>query len=318
MLESTTLTQRPPKLALGPVLYYWPREILLAFYQQRSTAPVDIIYLGETVCSKRRSLNAEDWLDLAERLTAAGKEVVLSTMALLEAESELKTLRRLCENGRFTVEANDMGAVHRLAGQAPFVLGTGINVYNDQTLGFLAGLGARRWVMPVELSRDTLARIQAQRPQGMETEVFAYGRLPLAYSARCFTARHHNLPKDDCQYRCLNDPEGLTLSTREGQAFLTLNGVRTQSAQTYNLLPELAELRALGVDVLRISPQAEGAAAVVEAFADCLRGRRDPVAAAAALDATRPHGACDGYWQGQPGLRRVAALGLEGLTCSRK
>jgi len=308
-MEDATITQRTPKLALGPVLYYWPRETLLAFYQQMSTAPVDIIYLGETVCSKRRSLNTDDWLELAEQLTTAGKDVVLSTMALLEAESELKTLRRLCENGRFTVEANDMGAVRLLSGRMPFVLGTGINVYNDQTLRFLAGLGARRWIMPVELSRTTLARIQAQRPVGMETEIFAYGRLPLAYSARCFTARYHNLPKDDCQYRCLNDPEGLSLSTREGQAFLTINGIQTQSAQTYNLLPELAELRALGVDVLRISPQAEGTETVVAAFADCLRGVREPITAAAALNVALPQGACNGYWQGQPGLRQVAALG---------
>ncbi|MCC8999255.1 MAG: U32 family peptidase, partial [Candidatus Contendobacter sp.] len=247
-------------------------------------------------------------LELAARLTAAGKEVVLSTMALLEAESELKTLRRLCENGRFTVEANDMGAVRLLSGKAPFVLGTGINVYNGQTLRFLTGLGAQRWVMPVELSRATLASIQAQRPAEVETEVFVYGRLPLAYSARCFTARYHDLPKDDCRYRCLDDPEGLALSTREGQAFLTLNGIQTQSAQTYNLLPELAELRALGVDVLRISPQANGTEAVIEAFAACLRGARDPVEAAAALNATLPYGACDGYWQGQPGLRQVVAV----------
>ncbi len=99
--------------------------------------------------------------------------------------------------------------------------------------------------MPVELSRTTLAAIQAERPDNVETEVFVYGRLPLAYSARCFTARHHNLPKDDCQYRCLDYPEGLTLSTREGQAFLAINGIQTQSAQTCNLLPELAELREL-------------------------------------------------------------------------
>jgi collagenase-like PrtC family protease len=62
------------------------------------------------------------------------------------------------------------------------------------------------------------------------------------------------LPKDDCQYRCLDYPEGLTVSTREGQAFLALNGIQTQSAQTCNLLPELEELRELKVDVLRISP----------------------------------------------------------------
>lgn len=302
------MTIHQPKLALGPVLYYWPKEQLLDFYDRISAAPLDIIYLGETVCSKRRSLNTDDWLELAARLTAAGKEVVLSTMALLEAESELKTLRRLCENGRFTVEANDMGAVRLLSGKAPFVLGTGVNVYNGQTLRFLAGLGAQRWVMPVELSRATLASIQAQRPAEVETEVFVYGRLPLAYSARCFTARYHDLPKDDCRYRCLDDPEGLALSTREGQAFLTLNGIQTQSAQTYNLLPELAELRALGVDVLRISPQAKGTEAVIEAFAACLRGEREPVEAAAALNATLPYGACDGYWQGQPGLRQVLTV----------
>lgn len=303
------MTEYQPKLALGPVLYYWPKEKLLDFYERMSAAPVDIVYLGETVCSKRRAFNIEEWLELAERLTAAGKEVVLSTMALLEAESELKTLRRLCENGRFTVEANDMGAVRLLSEQkAAFVLGTGINVYSSRTLRFLAGLGAKRWVMPVELSRMTLAAIQAERPDNVETEVFVYGRLPLAYSARCFTARHHNLPKDDCQYRCLNDPEGLTLSTREGQAFLAINGIQTQSAQTCNLLPELAELRELKVDVLRISPQAERTETVVETFDACLRGECDSLEAARALNAKLPYGACDGYWRGQPGLRQVAEV----------
>ncbi len=143
----------------------------------------------------------------------------------------------------------------------------------------------------------------------METEVFVYGRLPLAYSARCFTARHHDLPKDDCRYRCLDYPEGLTLSTREGQAFLAINGIQTQSAQTCNLLPELAELRELKVDVLRISPQPEGTETVIEAFAACLRGERDPVEAARGLNAALPYGACDGYWQGQPGLRQVVEVG---------
>lgn len=283
--------------------------MLLDFYERMSATPVDIVYLGETVCAKRHALNTGDWLELAERLRAAGKEVVLSTMALLEAESELKTLRRLCENGRFTVEANDMGAVRLLSERkTPFVLGTGINVYSDRTLRFLAGLGAKRWVMPVELSRHSLASVQEGRPANVETEVFVYGRLPLAYSARCFTARHHNLPKDDCQYRCLDDPEGLILSTREGQAFLAINGIQTQSAQTCNLLPELAELRELKVDVLRVSPRPEGMEAVIDAFAAGLRGERDPLEGARALNADLPLGACNGYWRGQPGLTQNAAM----------
>jgi collagenase-like PrtC family protease len=89
-----------------------------------------------------------------------------------------------------------MGAVRLSAGK-PFVIGTHINTYNSETLEILAAQGATRWVMPVELSRQMLAELLAKKPQGMETEVFVYGRLPLAFSSRCFTARHHNLPKDD-------------------------------------------------------------------------------------------------------------------------
>ena len=50
----------------------------------------------------------------------------------------------------------------------------------------------QRWTMPVELSRDWLAELlddcsaRGLRNQ-FEVEVFAYGHLPLAYSARCFT-----------------------------------------------------------------------------------------------------------------------------------
>src|SRR5690606_16952390 len=94
------------KLSLGPVLYYWPRATLLDFYAQAAAWPVDIIYLGETVCSRRHMFRSDDWIKTAEMLAAAGKEVVLSTQTLIESESDLKTLRRLVDNGRFSIEAN--------------------------------------------------------------------------------------------------------------------------------------------------------------------------------------------------------------------
>ena len=118
----------------------------------------------------------------------------------------------------------------------------------------LAGKGLKRWVLPVELGLETLKDLQAQRPEGVETEVFALGRLPLAYSARCYTARAHNLPKDECQFKCLEYPDGLMLKTQEKQEFLVLNGIQTQSALTHQALDQFDELKALGVDVLRISP----------------------------------------------------------------
>lgn len=301
------------KLSLGPILYYWARDQVLDFYQQVMDWPVDIVYLGETICSKRVLMRSDDWFSLAEKLSAAGKEVVFSTLALLEAESELKRLRRFCDNGHYLVEANDMGAVQLMQGK-PFVAGHSVNVYNDRTLALLAKQGLKRWVLPVELSYHTLARIQQNRPDGVETEVFAYGRLPLAYSARCFTARSYNLPKDDCQYRCLDYPDGLTLATQDDTRFLVLNGIQTQSAHTFNLLSELDRMQSLGVDVVRISPQANHTDKVVEIFARCLAGELDPQVGAGRLERLMPVGSCNGYWFGEAGMERRAQAAARTLV----
>ena len=154
------------------------------------------------------------------------------------------------------------------------------------------------------MSRATLASLLEQAPDGMETEVFAYGRLPLAYSARCFTARHYNLPKDDCQFRCLDHPDGLALATREGEPFLTLNGIQTQSAGVYTLIGELPALRDLGVVSLRLSPQSRHMERVIDAFQAALAGE---ARAAEKLARVMPGPAVDGYWHGQAGLDHSAA-----------
>lgn len=289
------------KLSLGPLQYFWPRAHTLAFYAQAADWPLDIVYLGETVCSKRRELRTSDWLQLAQELADAGKEVVLSTLTLVEAESELHALQRLCEQDEFPVEANDVAAVQARQGR-PFIAGPAINLYNGRSLARFAGLGMTRWVMPVELSERTLADLQAQRPDGLQTEVFAYGRLPLAYSARCFTARAHNLPKDQCEFRCLDYPDGMTLETREDQTFLKLNGIQTQSAQTYNLLPYLDRMRELNVDVARLSPQSRWMPDVIALFDQVRRGALSGDEGALQLARYMPNGACEGYWHGRPGI----------------
>ena len=50
------------KLSLGPLQYFWPRDRVLAFYRDAGDWPLDVIYLGETVCSKRRELRSRDWV----------------------------------------------------------------------------------------------------------------------------------------------------------------------------------------------------------------------------------------------------------------
>jgi collagenase-like PrtC family protease len=287
-----------PKLSLGPVLYYWSRDTLYDFYALAAEMPVDIIYLGETVCSKRRSLCTQDWLDLANSLSQqCDKEIVLSSLALIEAESELKTLRRLCDNGRFMIEANDIGAIQIMSKKGlPFVTGPGVNIYNAATLNLLASKGLKRWVLPIELSSQTLQQIQSSRPDSVETEVFSYGRMPLTLSARCFTARSHNLPKDDCQYKCIDYPDGRLLSTQENEPFLALNGIQTVSAKSCNLITEIPFLKQLQVEIIRISPQSTFTDKIVDAFHKALHHEtlND-------LSKYMPLGACNGYWHGKSG-----------------
>jgi len=295
------------KLALGPLLYYWQRDTVLRFYESVAAMPVDIVYLGETVCSRRHELRLADWLDVAARLRAAGKEVVLSTQVLIESGSDVTTMHRVSGNGSFMVEANDMGAVRCLQGRGPFVAGPHLNIYNLPTLQWMAQLGLARWVIPLEMSRADLALMQDGRPDGLQTEVFAYGRMPLAFSARCFTARHRNLPKDDCRFSCLAHGDGLPMRTRESEDFLVLNGIQTQSARVHNLVGEFDDLMAVGVDVLRISPQWEHTGDIVALFHDVARGARTGAQALAAMTELMPDQPCNGYWHGRPGLEMVGA-----------
>ncbi|TJY56215.1 U32 family peptidase [Sinimarinibacterium sp. CAU 1509] len=289
------------KISLGPLLYYWPRAAVFDFYERAAVSAADIVYLGETVCSKRRELGPEDWLAIARTLARAGKEVVLSTLVLIEAESELGVLRRCCDQDEFMVEANDVGAIQLLAQRGrPFVAGPAINNYNARSLALLQRSGLRRWVMPVELPgdvlRDIVSDLDAASLKGaVETETFAYGRLPLAYSARCFTARAHNLPKDQCEFRCLQHPQGIALKAQDGRALFTLNGIQTMSAAIQNLGSQWQALADRGVDVLRVSPETPDSLDVVTELAQAIREDR-PAGSTDGADI------CNGYWTGAAGM----------------
>jgi len=295
------------KISLGPLLYYWPRETVFQFYESVAASPVHTVYLGETVCSRRHELKLSDWIEIGRQLAIAGKEVVLSTQVLIESGSDLTTMRKIVDNMQFAIEANDMGAARCLQNSVPFVAGPHLNLYNQPALQLVAGLGAKRWVAPLEMSRDDLTHMQHNRPYGLETEVFAYGRMPLAFSARCFTARHHNLPKDDCRFSCINYPDGLMLDTKERQHFLILNGIQTQSARVYNLVNELDAMRSLGVDMVRLSPQAQHSIRIIGLFDAAIRRKMTAQDALQQMHELMPEQACNGYWHGKPGLDQMVA-----------
>lgn len=289
--------------ALGPVLWYWPTDTLEDFYQQAVRSRADIIYLGEAVCSKRRATPYARWMDLAREVAASGKQVVLSTLALLQSPSELKELQRYVENGEFLIEANDIGAVNMAAERhLPFVAGPTLNVYNADTLQLLVKEGMTRWCMPVEMSRDWLLQLleQCERRgirQQFEVEVLGYGHLPLALSARCFTARSENRAKDDCETCCINYPAGRRVNSQEGQQVFVLNGIQTMSGYCYNLGNDLAGMRDR-VDCVRLSPQGVTTLAEIDRFRANENGQA-PLMVAKDSD-------CNGYWRKLAGMTLVS------------
>ena len=287
------------KYSLGPVLYYWPKTETEAFYHAAKKSEADIIYMGETVCTKRREMKVPNWLELAKEIAKSGKQVVLSTLALLEAPSELNDLRQLVNNGDFLVEANDLAAINiAQENKLPFVAGPAINCYNALTLKLLQKQGMVRWCMPVELSRDWLNNVLKQFEslnieKNFEVEVFSYGYLPLAYSARCFTARSEDRPKDKCETCCIKYPVGREVFSQEQQKVFVLNGIQTQSGYCYNLGNNLKEMKGL-VDIVRISPLGLETLDIVKQFKANEDGS-NPLHIEHKRD-------CNGYWNGIAGL----------------
>lgn len=290
------------KLSLAPIPYFWDREHTQQFYQQAAKSAIDIVYLGEVICSKRRALSLNDWLTIGGELQASGKQVVLSTLSLLEAASELSVMTKICQQNEFLVEANDMSAVQLRTshGNPAFVAGGSLNIYNQRSLDKLKSLGLTRWVLPHEHNQVALHEFDLS---GVELELPAWGRLSLAYSARCFTARTHNRSKDQCGFVCDQYPDGLAMQTQENKDFLVINGIQTQSGSIQNHIEAISDN---SVNILRITPQQNHCFEVIDIFD---RVRQDTLSVANAqqqLVKCTFHPISNGYWHQQAGKNWVA------------
>lgn len=295
----------PLTLTLGPLFFNWSADQVDAFYGRiADEAPIDRVHLGEVVCGKRAPFLDAALARAAERLERGGKAVVWSAPALPATPRERRAARDLVAAAGL-VELNDLSGLAHLAPGAAFVAGPLLNVYNEMAARELVRRGCVRLCANVELPLAAIAAIAGACP-GLELEIFAYGRLPLALSGRCYHARAHGLHKDACQFVCDRDPDGRAVRTLDGDPFLAMNGVQTLShgVQLADIAPE--SLRAAGVGALRLSPQTGDMGAVIAAFRRFADGAATPADLRAAVAAAGPPGPLvNGYLAGRAGMTRA-------------
>ena len=295
------------QLTLGPVLYHWQPERWRDFYFRiADEAPVDTVVVGEAVCSKRTPFKQDHIPAVVERLEAAGKRVLHASLILVSLPRERRQTRELMQAAEAEVEINDLTCLASL-GERPFAVGPFVNVYNEAAAGFLAARGASRICLPPELPLPAVASIAAALPQ-VAIEVFAFGKVPLAISARCYHARAHKLTKDNCRFVCEQDPDGMPVATLDGAGFLSINGVQTLSHGAACLLGDIPALREAGVAALRLSPQDCDMVAVARLFREVVDGRLDAGEAEHRLGALYPDvPLANGFLHAAPGHVHVRA-----------
>lgn len=295
----------PIDLVLGPLLFNWSPERIGDFYAAiADEAAIDRVHLGEVVCGKRAPLLETALAAAAERLEAGGKTVVWSAPALPATPRERNGARALVAAGDL-VELNDLSGLAHLPPGASFVAGPFLNIYNEAAARELMRRGCVRLCANVELSLGAIAAIAGGCP-GLEIELFAYGRLPLALSGRCYHARQHGLHKDNCRFVCDQDPDGMAVRTLEGEPFLAINGVQTLSHGVQLADTPPADLRAGGVNALRLSPHTGDMLAVIAAFRRFADGALDVKGLRFAVEAAGPPGPLvNGYLAGKAGLAPV-------------
>lgn len=292
-------------LTMGPLFYLWDDARWRDFYFQiADEADVDTVVLGEVVCSKRDHFHTESVDKVTARLVAAGKTVRLASLALVTLKREMNAVRRLAEQDAFEVEVGELAAHAAMRGR-PHAIGPMVNVYNAATAHVLAKGGATSICLPPELPSASIRAIVAAAPD-LAFEVFAFGRVPLAISARCSHARLKGLTKDNCQFVCGEEPDGLAVDTLDHQAFLAINGVQTMSSTCQSLLVDVPDLLSIGVASLRLSPQVCNMVQVAQTFRNYAEGRIAAAEAIAQQEASYPDAAfSNGFLHDMPGHRLV-------------
>jgi len=288
-------------ITLGPLLFNWSDEKFLDFYSMvANELEVSEVYIGEVVCSKRLQLYSKHLDGVIETLKRCGKNVIFSSLSLINSEAEKKQQLKIISNHDFdAIELNDLSLM-QFVNKEHCRIGPYINIYNPSALNFFINKGFNGFTLPIELSEATILELLRAKKTNFEIQVF--GKMPLAISARCYHARSYGLTKDSCEFICIKDRGGLLSKTLDGEKYLIINGTQTMSSTCLNMIREIDILYNLGFSRFRVSPQSENILQVVKIFNESQQNKFDKSEAYEKLTRLMPNeNFSNGFFYGQEG-----------------
>ena len=84
-----------------------------------------------------------------------------------------------------------------------------------------------------------------------------------------------------------------------------MNGIQTLSSSTLNLINNLEQMKEIGVDIIRISPQSEHSDNIIDIFRDVIDNKVSSADAQSIIDKLISQKQCNGYWFEQAGMDMV-------------
>lgn len=237
--------------------------------------------------------------------------------------------------GADAVLVSDLGVMSIIKECAPSLelhVSTQASVSNSAAARAWYELGARRVVCAREMSLEEIATLRREIPCDMEIEVFVHGAMCMAISGRCLisdylTGRSAN--RGACVQPCrweyvLREP------SRPDEEFPIVENERTtylMSSKDLNMLAHLDDLRAAGVDSIKIEGRAKKAfyvATVVNAYRHVLDGA-DPHAWLPELDVVSHRPYSTGFYYGpaqqaakDSGYQQLADWVAEVVSCDEE
>ena len=227
----------------------------------------DAVYCGTASLSlrSRAEIQDDDLIQTIKYAHSIGKKVyvALNIYAWDETYPEIiemaKKLEEIKPDGIIAADGGVIETLKQYAPSVPINVSTQANLVSLHSCNFWYKNGAKRMIMARELNKEQLKYIMANKPEGMEIEIFVHGAICFAYSGRCFLSdflacRSANL--GDCAQSCRWSYNLYAEERNNPGQYMPIemdeHGTSIFSSKDLCLIRELPEIIDMGVDSVKI------------------------------------------------------------------